>query len=221
MKNKLIPAIFLGLILTVVSSAQSRMVSGRLTVFDSFPVENLEIRSKKGKASTLSDSVGRFSIVCMDKDVIKIKQKVFKSVSLRTGPDTDSLIINLIFIDNKKNREIAIGYGYLDESVLSYEVSNVQQQNNDFCHYTDVYELIISRIPGAVIQNGKVILRAHNSIQGINEALYVVDGIVTETIYWIKPCEIASISAIKDGGAAVYGAKGGNGVILIELKKGQ
>lgn len=138
MKNKFIPAIFLGLILTVVSSAQTRTVSGKLTVFNSFPLENLEIRSKKAKASTLSDSLGRFSIECMNEDLIRIKQKVFKSVSLRTGPDTDSLIIDLIFIDNKKNREIAIGYGYLDESVLSYEVSNVQQQNNDFCHYTDV-----------------------------------------------------------------------------------
>ncbi len=53
--------------------------------------------------------MGLFSIVCQRKDVLKIKPEAFQNVSLRVGPDTDSLFVNLVFIDNEYNREVATG----------------------------------------------------------------------------------------------------------------
>ena len=90
--------------------AQTRVIHGRLTAFNTYPVQNVEIASKKGKSATISDSLGRFSIVCLENDVIRIKPKAFMPVSKRIGPDTDSLLVNLIFKDSKKNRDIAITY---------------------------------------------------------------------------------------------------------------
>ncbi len=69
----------------------------------------MKVFAKKSETTALSDSMGLFSIVCQRKDVLKIKPEAFQNVSLRVGPDTDSLFVNLVFIDNEYNREVATG----------------------------------------------------------------------------------------------------------------
>jgi TonB-dependent SusC/RagA subfamily outer membrane receptor len=50
-------------------------------------------------------------------------------------------------------------------------------------------------------------------------ALYVVDNHPTSSLDWIQPCQIKSINVLKDSNAAIYGSRGGNGVVLIETLK--
>jgi TonB-dependent SusC/RagA subfamily outer membrane receptor len=200
--------------------SQTRVIHGKLTAFNTYPVQHIEVSSKKGKSATESDSLGRFSIVCMEHDVIKIKPKAFRPVSRRVDPDTDSLVINLVFIDSKKNRDIAVGYGYVKEKDLTYAVSNLQQENNEYCHYSNVYELIRGRFAGVVVENNQVIIRGRNSINSSTEALYVVDGATVNSIDWISPCDISSINILKDASSSVYGSRGSNGVVIIETKRG-
>jgi TonB-dependent SusC/RagA subfamily outer membrane receptor len=217
---KKLVTVIVAILLATSSQAQTRVIHGSLTVYNTYPVQNIEIVSKKGKSSTISDSLGQFSIVCMEEDVIKIKPKAFKPVNQRVGPDTDSLEVNLVFIDTRKNREIAVGYGYVNERDLTYAVSNLEQENNEYCHYSDIYEVIIGRFAGVVVENRQVIIRGSNSFYGSNEALYVVDGATVTSIDWISPCDLKSISIMKDGSAAVYGSRGSNGVVIIETKRG-
>src|SRR5690606_31631770 len=62
-----------------------------------------------------------------------------------------------------------------------------------------------------------------NSITASNEPLIVVDGIPYQgPITEINQNDIASISVLKDASsAAIYGARGSNGVVLITTKKGR
>ena len=136
------------------------------------------------------------------------------------GPDTDSLIINLIFIDTEKNREIAIGYGYVNEKNLLYAVNNLADENNEFCNYTNIFDLINGRFAGVTVSNKAVYIRGQNSINLSDEALYVVDGMINSTIDWVSPCDVKSINVLKDGSAAIYGARGSNGVVIIETRQG-
>jgi len=46
---------------------------------------NVEITSKKAKATTISDSLGNFSIVCLEKDIIMIKPKAFRPVNQKVS----------------------------------------------------------------------------------------------------------------------------------------
>ena len=62
-------------------------------------------------------------------------------------------------------------------------------------------------------------IRGANSFYGSTEPLFVVDGSVVDRIDDINPREVKSIEVLKDGGAAIYGSRGANGVILITLKK--
>ena len=198
--------------------AQNRVIYGRLTVFNTYPVKNLEVRAKKAKTSAITDSLGRFSIVCFDKDVIQIKTKPFKPVSKRVDEKTDSLVLNLYFIDSQVNRERAVGYGYISKKDLMYAVDHLQQENNDFCNYTNIYELIRGRFSGITVSNGNIYVRGSTNFQGHTEALILVNGVATSSIADIAPCDVVSIDILKDTAAAIYGSRGANGVVLIRTK---
>ncbi len=209
------------LILTTVSQAQNRVVYGNLTAYNAFPVMNVQVTSKKAKATTMSDTLGQFSIVCLEKDVIQIKPKVFKPVNMKVDDETDTVNINLVFIDTKKNRELAVNSGFMTETNLNYAVANLEEQNNDYCKYTDIYTLLQAEAgSGITISNsGSIIIRGgKNSFSGATEALIVVDGQPTTNIDWIRPCYVRSVRILKDSDATIYGARGGNGVVVITTK---
>ncbi len=214
--------VFLALMFSVASvvHAQSRVVHGTLTVFDSYPVQHIEITSKKAKASSMSDSLGQFSIVCMENDVIKVNPTAFKTMRKKVHADTDSVQLNLEFIDSEENREIAVGYGYISEKDLSFGVSHMENKNDRFCSYSSIFDLISGQLSGVTVVGRDVYVRGGtNSFSLSTTALYVVDDQTTSSIAWIQPCQVKSINVLKDGNAAIYGSRGGNGVILIETLK--
>jgi TonB-dependent SusC/RagA subfamily outer membrane receptor len=204
-----------------VTEAQEHVVYGKITAYNQYPIQNVEVLSKKSKSAVKTDSLGMFSIVCSEKDVVKINTKVFKTVSRKINKDTDSLFINLIFIDTQANREIATGYGYISEADLTFAASHLEQENNDFCSYSSVYDLLQGRFSGVAVSGNVVYVRGGtNSLNLSSEALYVVDGTVSGTIAWLNPCDIVSVDVLKDGATAIYGARGANGVVVFETKNG-
>jgi TonB-dependent SusC/RagA subfamily outer membrane receptor len=72
------------------------------------------------------------------------------------------------------------------------------------------------------IINGDIIIRNTSSFYGSNAALLLVDGRETtkEEFANISTHEIARISVLKDSSASIYGVKGGNGVVIVETKRG-
>jgi TonB-dependent SusC/RagA subfamily outer membrane receptor len=212
------------LLFTVSGIAQTRVVHGELTAYNKYPVANIEITSKKSKSTTVSDSLGNFSIVCKEKDQVKIKAETFKTVSRSVDKHTDTLRINLVFMDSRKNRDLAIGYGYMKKEDLTFAAEHLQQENNEYCNYPNIYELLKGRFPGVTVDGTsgtyRVFIRGAQSISGSNEVLFVVDGSPSANVSGLYPCNIRSIDVIKDGMASMYGTRGSNGVILIETKKG-
>jgi TonB-dependent SusC/RagA subfamily outer membrane receptor len=209
------------LLFTTISHAQNRVVYGKLTAYNSFPVMNVEVTSKKAKSTTMSDSLGQFSIVCLKKDVIQIKPKVFEPANVKVNDETDSVNINLVFIDTKNNRELAVNSGYMTETNLNYAVANLEEENNDYCKYTDIYALLRAEAgSGIMVSNsGSITVRGgNNSFSGATEAMIVVDGQPTSSIDWIRPCTVRSINILKGSDAAIYGTRGGNGVVVITTK---
>ena len=211
------------ILLSVSLNAQTRVVKGKLTTFNRYPVKNVIVESKKAGSTVMTDSLGEFSLVCLDKDVIKVKNDVFEAVSQKVGEDDNYVSANLIFRDSKKNRETATGMGYISHDQLTFALTNLSAENNDFCSYTDVFSLIQGKFSSVKIQpsqnGGKgIFVRGQKSITGDNEAIYVVDGGRVTDVSYVNPCDMASIDILKDGGAALYGSQAANGVVVIETK---
>src|SRR5690606_787768 len=69
-----------------------------------------------------------------------------------------------------------------------------------------------------------IVIRGNGSLTQNNSPLYVVDGFPIEDFQngSLNSDDIESINVLKDASAtAIYGARGANGVIIIETKKGK
>ena len=65
-------------------------------------------------------------------------------------------------------------------------------------------------------------VRGGTSVTQSNDPLYIVDGFQVDNINDIPPTDIASIDVLKDASlTAIYGAKGGNGVVIVTTKSAQ
>lgn len=81
----------------------------------------------------------------------------------------------------------------------------------------------VSSADGQPGSNMEIVIRGANSLTQSNAPLYVVDGFPMEDFSSaaINSNDIESLTVLKDASAtAVYGARGANGVIIIETKKG-
>jgi TonB-dependent SusC/RagA subfamily outer membrane receptor len=218
---KSIATIAIAMLCTMAVHSQTRVIHGQLSIFDTYTLQNVEITSQKANATTMTDSLGQFSIVCEENDVIRIKTKLFKQSKVKVGPDTETLLVDVQFIDSPRNRKLAVGYGYITEAELNYGISCLEQKNNDFCSYATIYDLIRGRLSGVTVLNNNIYVRGgkNSFTPEATIALYVVDNQPISDIDWIQPCQVKSISILKDSNAAIYGVRGGNGVVLIDTMK--
>lgn len=200
----------------------TKVVYGQTLTLNDLPVSGITITAKKAQTTAVSDSLGYFMIVCNNKDQLNFKAKVFHSKSVKIDEKTpDTVKVKLNFVNNDKNVDLAIGYGYIQEKDRTQAIQ-YSKHSIDYCSYSSIYDVLKNHFPNLQVRDdGCVIIRGPSSINASNCALYVVDGVKTNSIEYIPPCSIKEISVLKDASsAAIYGCESANGVILINLIRG-
>ena len=221
-------AIFISAVISIVfgvchnSKAQERMMSGRVFTFDSIPLIGAQVEVKSTKQVVSTDTLGNFYVSCLPVDVLKVSARGFVNEKVKLKPSIRLAIINLKLKPGEKNREIAVGYGYVKDAEKLNAVANLNSNDMDFSQYSNMHELIRGRFAGVQVVNGEIIIRGVNSINSSSAALIVVDGVPSDNsvLNSIPPVQVKSINVIKDGSSAIFGSRGANGVVLIETKKG-
>ncbi len=119
-----------------------------------------------------------------------------------------------------KDEQVNIGYGTIDKQALGYAVDKVEVDDQVVRSYSSIAEYLQGRVPGVrVTENGGIQIRGNTNLNGTpGEALIVVDGIICDNINNLNPVNIHSVEVLKDGSSSIYGARGGNGVVLITTK---
>ena len=117
---------------------------------------------------------------------------------------------------------VNVGYGEVAKGDLTYSVGHVRNKETEV--YNDIYDYFLAKVPGVRVEkNGNrgasIYIRGINSINSDNQPMFVVDGVTVDDISNINPYEVKSVDVLKDGSAAIYGVRGANGVIIINLKK--
>ncbi len=80
----------------------------------------------------------------------------------------------------------------------------------------------VTTVDGAPGADINIRVRGGTSVTQSNDPLYIVDGFPVANINDIPPTDIASIDVLKDASiTAIYGAKGGNGVVVVTTKSAQ
>lgn len=138
-------------------------------------------------------------------------------------------VMNMIKIDDAKALEevVVVGFGAEKKRSVTGAVAMVKEREIGGLAGNNVDVLLQGRVAGVqVLPQGNpgapadIRIRGHASLTGNNQPLFVVDGVVMEGLdMQLNPNEIASIEVIKDGAAAaIYGARGASGVIVIHTK---
>ncbi len=124
---------------------------------------------------------------------------------------------------------VVIGYGVQKKSVVTGAISSVTSEQIQNASNTKagqalqgktagVQVISTSGAPGAEM---KIRVRGYSS-NGTADPLYIVDGVKTSDISYLDPGDISAMEVLKDAAsAAIYGAEGGNGVIMITTKQGK
>lgn len=123
---------------------------------------------------------------------------------------------------------VVIGYGVQKKSDLTGSVASVDVKEMLTQPSADVSNMLQGRVAGVVASGsnqpggeGYIRIRGLSSF-GSNEPLVIIDGVQTNGTNAINPNDIESINILKDASsAAIYGARGAAGVVIITTKKGK
>lgn len=205
-------------LLKVNAFAQEKSVEGLVTTFDSIPLAGVEIKVKSSGNLIQTDSIGRFQLICRTRDKLRFRANGFIPRSVKITPAVKYVLVNLKMKSSPESAEIAIGYGHVQNSEKLHAMMNLNNDRNDFSVYTDIFEAITGRFSGVYVRNSQIVIRGFNA-----PALIIVDGmeVSSSSLGNLDVNDIQSINVLKDASAALYGSRGGNGVVVIETKRGK
>lgn len=89
--------------------------------------------------------------------------------------------------------------------------------------YRDALQVIQGRVPGVMVTGDQVQIRGMSTFYGNTQPLYLIDGVPAtdvSTVLAIPVEDIDRIEIIKGPSSAIYGSRGGNGIIAIYTKRG-
>ena len=184
---------------------------------------------EKGNTSnaTISDIDGNFTLkVAAGKKIVvsyvgMVSQEVTAGQNLKIVLQEDASTMDEV---------VVIGYTSKARRDLTGSVGSVSGAKLAAVPVASAAEALQGKIAGVQVttvdgQPGADInirVRGATSVTQSNEPLYIVDGFQQANINDIPPSDIASIDVLKDASlTAIYGAKGGNGVIVVTTKSAQ
>ncbi|OKL38833.1 SusC/RagA family TonB-linked outer membrane protein [Pontibacter flavimaris] len=207
-------------------------VNGLVTDKNNDPLPGVSVSLKGTSIGTITNAEGNFTL-----DVPAGQENgtlVFSYIGFITREEALSGRTNIsvqLFEDVKLLEEVVVvGYGTQEKKDITGAVSLISEEAFESRPNTQVANLIQGKAAGVQVisSSGKpsaglnIRIRGTNSINAGSDPLYVVDGVPTTDTRSLNPADIESISVLKDAAsAAIYGAQGANGVVIITTKRGK
>lgn len=185
---------------------------------------------EKGTSNgTITDIDGNFTLSVASDATIQVSYTGFSTYEEAIAGKS---VFNIVLQEDTKllDEVVVVGYGTMRKSDVTGSISSAKGadivKNQSFSALDGIKGKVSgvnifsnSGQPGAY---SRVLIRGVGTINASAEPLYVVDGIVTENFNLLNPNDIESIEVLKDASsAAIYGARGANGVILVTTKRGK
>ena len=224
--------IFLLIILTMVSFSMSSAqkpgkkikISGHVVDGTMTPVVNAIVMLDGEKTNVTTDQKGMFKIKVKP---LNTKIAIFTMTNgILEEPLDGRKIINFRFegsvpvqtVDTDPLDEVVdIGYGSVRKRNMTGTVNKIDGTNPKYAAYRDIFDMIRGEVAGVQVVGTSINIQGAASLTLSTEPLFVVDGMVVNSISDIQPNQVKSIEILKGSSASIYGSRGANGVILIKL----
>jgi TonB-dependent starch-binding outer membrane protein SusC len=203
-------------------------VSGRIVTESGESLPGVNVVLKGTGIGTISDSDGRFTINAKEGTLV-FSFIGYKPVEVSID-NRSTIDVTMTEDITTLEQVVVVGYGTQEKKDITGAVGVVNEEAFESRPNTQFGTLIQGKTAGVQVisPSGKpsagfsMRIRGTSSISGSSEPLYVVDGVPSSDTRTINPNDIESITVLKDASsAAIYGAQGANGVVLITTKKGK
>ena len=235
----------------IVAQTGVRKITGKISDKSTGePVVGASI-SIKGTANTItSGNAGEFSIYAKTGESITISYIGFAPQVIKIDAATVNLKVALSVDYGKLNDVVVIGYGKMRKTDLSSSQVTVTSADMSRTVNTTLDQALEGRAANVQVSSSNaqpgsapsVIIRGLNSLNQSNQPLYVIDGVqirpsdsqggaagtynaptsYANPLSGINPDDIETMNVLQGPSAtAIFGAAGGNGVIMITTKRGK
>ena len=205
----------------------SQQVSGLITDESNVPMPGVNIIVKGTTVGVVSDFDGNYSISASSEDILVFSFVGFSNQEIQVGTN---LSINVTMITDADLLEevVVTGYGTTKRANLTSSVSKINAESIKDRNLTSLGEVLSGQLAGVYAQQRsglpgaelEIKIRGVNSITSGSEPLYVIDGLPVEDMKDFNINDVQSIDVLKDASAAaIYGARGAGGVVLITTKQ--
>jgi len=238
LQKKIIPKILLLFLLIApgISLAQNNeiMVKGKVSS-DTTTIVGVTVQLKNSKTTVSTDAEGKYAIKVPSDGILVFSYTGFEKqeVAINGRP-----VVNVMLksSENTLNQVVITGFGGSQKkasAISSITTVNVKDLKGPTGNLTNT---LAGRIPGMISfqRSGEPGLGTDNSsffIRGLStfgsgkqDPLILIDGVESSTtdLARLQPDDISDFSVLKDAAAAaVYGARGANGVVLVNTKMGK
>ncbi len=234
MRKLLLSALLVSPVLMQQAAAQNRNITGRVTdtaTGQGLPGVTVLAKGTSIGASTNADGSYSLSIPASATTLTfsfigytSIDRPIGNASTLNVGLGTDTKQLGEVVVTG------ALGIQRQQQQV-GYATATLDSKELTQARVTNVANGLAGKVSGLQIQtlnNGvnaspRVTLRGSRSLTGNNEALIVIDGVITtnDILGALNPDDVASIDVLKGANAAaLYGSQASNGALIITTKKG-
>ncbi len=209
---------------------QTKTITGKITDENGLSVPGATVTVGNSATGVAADANGNYTIEASQGDVLHFTAIGYKektvtvgssnviNVTLSSGTLLDQVVVTALGIEKVPDAVTSA-----QEIVSSDELTQASDPNIVSALAGKVTGLNISLTNSGARNSYSIVLRGARSITGNNEALVVIDNVIStaSVLASLPPEMIKSVNVIKGAqGAALYGADGVNGVIMVTTKKG-
>jgi len=226
-----ISVLFFGLAMQ--SFAQNRQITGKVTSSQDgtpLPGVNITLKGSTKGTTTNADGIYKFTVPSVTSS-LTFSFIGFAVQSITVGSKT---VINVNLLEKQSELdEVVVGAFGLQKSEreIGSSVAKIKGADLSQANPTNLANGLTAKVSGlqiSTVNNGvnpgvSITLRGNRSLLGNNQALLVVDGVITpqDFLATINPNDVESTNILKGpSAAATYGSDASNGVLIVNLKKG-
>ena len=217
------------LFLSIGMALAQTQVSGTVTSSeDGSPIIGASIKVVGTNTGTVTNIDGNFSLNVSANAKLEVSYigmvtktvKAAKNMKIVLDPDNHAL-----------DEVMVVAYGTQKKSAFTGSAAIVGAEDIGKVQVTNAVDALKGKAAGVQIYTGSgqpgatptIRIRGFNSKSAGNDPLIVLDGSpFSGSLNDINPADVESMTVLKDASStALYGARGGNGVILITTKSGQ
>ncbi|WP_423148490.1 SusC/RagA family TonB-linked outer membrane protein [Rubrolithibacter danxiaensis] len=211
------------------SFAQNIAVKGTVKDNRGEPLPGVSVLVKGTTQGTTTSLDGNYALNAPQNGTLLFTYIGFETKEVAINNQT-TVNITLAEANTQLNEVVVVGYGSQKKGDITGSVGVVSAEAFENRPNTQMSNMLEGKTSGVQVlsSSGKpsaglsMRIRGTSSINSSSEPLYVVDGVPTGDTRSLNPADIESISVLKDAAsAAIYGAQGANGVVLITTKKGK